>query len=114
MSDLLKSVIQDLINDRSEQAQVTIHDYIVSKTQEIAGLTVTEEKWSGDVKTKVHPPEDLFATGSAADIAAWAKRSHPDLQGAMAALNFYVNRAGKNLSASQKSKVEAAKKLLQD
>lgn len=38
MSDLLKSVIQDLINDRTEQAQVTIHDYIVAKTQQIAGL----------------------------------------------------------------------------
>ena len=38
MSDLLKSVIQDLINDRTEQAQVSIHDYIVAKTQQIAGL----------------------------------------------------------------------------
>jgi hypothetical protein len=38
MSELLKSVIQDLINDRHEQAQVSIHDYIVGKTQEVAGL----------------------------------------------------------------------------
>lgn len=38
MSDILKSVIQDLINDRKEQAQASIHQYIVSKTQEVAGL----------------------------------------------------------------------------
>lgn len=34
----LKSMLQDLINDRPEQAEVTIHNYIVSKTQQIAGL----------------------------------------------------------------------------
>lgn len=39
MADLLKSVIQDLINDRSEQARATMHSYIVAKTQEIAGLS---------------------------------------------------------------------------
>lgn len=39
MSDLLKQVIQDLINDRTEQAQVSIHDYIVAKTQEVTGLS---------------------------------------------------------------------------
>lgn len=34
----LKSMLQDLINDRPEQATVTIHDYIVAKTQQLAGL----------------------------------------------------------------------------
>ncbi len=58
MSDLLKQVIQDLINDRTEQAQVSIHDYIVAKTQEVAGLTeakssnlfviVDENQWDED------------------------------------------------------------------
>lgn len=42
MSDLLKSMIQDLINDRTEQARVAVHDYIVAKTQEIAGLSEGE------------------------------------------------------------------------
>ncbi len=44
MSDLLKQVIQDLINDRTEQAQVSIHDYIVAKTQEVAGLSEAAKK----------------------------------------------------------------------
>ena len=34
----LKSMLQDLINDRQEQATVTIHDYLVAKTQQMAGL----------------------------------------------------------------------------
>jgi hypothetical protein len=37
----LKAMLQDLINDRPEQAEVTIHDYIVAKTQQIAGLGAT-------------------------------------------------------------------------
>jgi hypothetical protein len=39
----LKAMLQDLINDRPEQAEVTIHDYIVAKTQELAGLTQSPE-----------------------------------------------------------------------
>jgi len=34
----LKSMLQDLINDRHEQAIVTVHDYVVAKTREITGL----------------------------------------------------------------------------
>lgn len=38
----LKSMLQDLINDRQEQATVTIHDYLVAKTQALAGFTQPE------------------------------------------------------------------------
>jgi hypothetical protein len=38
----LKSMLQDLINDRPEQAEVTIHDYLVAKTQQAAGLAPEE------------------------------------------------------------------------
>lgn len=34
----LKSMLQDIINDRQEQATVTMHDYFVAKTREVAGL----------------------------------------------------------------------------
>lgn len=43
MSDLLKSMIQDIINDRPEQARSSIHQYIVGKTQEVAGLAEAKE-----------------------------------------------------------------------
>ena len=37
-AEQLKSMLQDIINDRHEQATVTMHDYFVSKTREVAGL----------------------------------------------------------------------------
>ena len=70
------------------------------------------ELWSGDVKTKKHPPEGLFSKGSATEIAAWLKKTHDDLKGAMGALTFYRNRAGKNLSDGQKAKLDHVKALL--
>jgi hypothetical protein len=36
--EALKSMLQDVINDRMEQASVTMHDYFVSKTREVTGL----------------------------------------------------------------------------
>lgn len=38
----LRTMLQDLINDRPEQATVAIHDYFVAKTREISGLASTE------------------------------------------------------------------------
>ncbi len=43
------------------------------------------ELWSEKVKTKKHPKEGLFASGSDTEIAAWLKKSHEDLKDAMAA-----------------------------
>jgi hypothetical protein len=70
------------------------------------------KEWSGDVETKKHPPEGLFATGTATAIVKWLKASHKDLKGAMSALNFYINRAGKNLTADRKGELEAVKTKL--
>lgn len=39
----LKSLLNDLINNRTEQAQVSLHDYFVAKTREVSGLGVEEE-----------------------------------------------------------------------
>lgn len=36
--ELLKSVLNDLINDKHEQASVSLHSYLTTKTQEVAGL----------------------------------------------------------------------------
>ena len=40
------------------------------------------------------------------------RRKAPPYQSAMSMLNFYINRAGKNLSISQKKTLEKAKKEL--
>jgi hypothetical protein len=37
-AETLKSMLQDIINDRQEQAAVTMHDYFVAKTREVTGL----------------------------------------------------------------------------
>ena len=66
-----------------------------------------------DVKTKKHPPDNLFSSGSSQKIADWAWSSHNgDLRKAMAALNFYINRGGSNVTDEQRDKVEKAKELL--
>jgi len=41
-TELLKSMLQDIINDRQENATVTMHDYFVSKTREVSGLAQPE------------------------------------------------------------------------
>jgi ribosomal protein L16 Arg81 hydroxylase len=47
--DELKAMLQDLINDRPEQAEQAIHNYLVQKTQEVSGLGSTAlEQESGE------------------------------------------------------------------
>lgn len=41
--EALKSMLQDVINDKMEQASVTMHDYFVAKTREVTGLAKTHE-----------------------------------------------------------------------
>jgi hypothetical protein len=73
---------------------------------------MNEEKWSKEVDVKKHPKEKLFSNGSAKELADWAIKSHKDLRSSMAALSFYVNRGGSNVSKEVKDKVEEAKKLV--
>lgn len=78
-----------------------------------ASRILQAEKWSSDVKTEWHPPEGFFE-GSAEKIAKGLKRESTGLQQAMSRLNFYINRAGSNLSAEDKSRLEHAKDVLHD
>ena len=55
-ADTLKSMLQDIINDRQEQAAVTMHDYFVAKSREVAGLssptvedTIIDDDDDGDI-----------------------------------------------------------------
>jgi hypothetical protein len=77
-------------------------------------------KWSAKVtetSDALDLEEDVFKSRSAKRIAASLKRSAEHsrrrkaspFQSAMSMLNFYINRAGKNLSASRKRVLEAAK-----
>jgi hypothetical protein len=61
--------------------------------------------------------QDIFKLGSAKQVAASIKRSAEHskrrkagpYQSAMSMLNFYINRAGSNLSASRRRVLERAK-----
>ena len=73
------------------------------------------KKWSANVKTvSTFPPPGLF-TKDAETIARSlaSKKVSPKGPGSgMRMLTFYMNRAGKNLSASRKAELERAKELL--
>lgn len=63
------------------------------------------EKWSGDVKTKWHPPEGTFeksGKGIAKTLLAGGKKK------ALKRLAFYRNRAGDNLSPADNARLDAA------
>ncbi len=86
-------------------------------------MAKSDKKWSADVTAHDHPFDlepGLFASGSAQQIAAALKKSAQDparhsddpYRSAMSMLDFYVNRAGANLSADQRAKLDQVKSLL--
>ena len=77
----------------------------------------TKKRWVKDVKTdSTHPKEGLF-TKSPEEIARSlaSKRVSPKGPGSgMRMLTYFINRAGKGLSATRRAKLERAKKLLSE
>lgn len=70
-----------------------------------------ESNWVGKVKTSYEPPEGLF-TKDANTIANQLHKDSKDLQQAMSRLNFYINRAGDNLSTEREQELEKVKDIL--
>jgi hypothetical protein len=74
-------------------------------------------KWSGAVTTdSTHPQAGLFNQGAktiARELAS-KKVSPKGPSSGMRMLTFYINRAGKNLTASRLKVLENAKKLLHE
>ncbi len=78
-------------------------------------MAQTAKKWSGKVKTvSTYPPEGLFSKDPEAIARALAsKKVSPKGPGSgMRMLTFYINRAGRNLSAKRRHELEKAKELL--
>lgn len=75
-----------------------------------------KKKWVRSVRTvSTKPPEDLF-TKDAQTIArtmASKKVSPKGIGSGIRMIQFFINRAGKNLSASRKKVLERAKRILQ-
>jgi hypothetical protein len=74
-------------------------------------LELSEKKWSGAVKTKWSPPPGLFTKGKT-QIARVLTQQSNSLKQAMSRLNFYINRAGKNLPPKQLKVLNMTKEVL--
>jgi tRNA(adenine34) deaminase len=87
------------------------------KTTRKSTKKATKKKWSAKVTTdSTHPEEGLF-NKSASTIArslASKKVSPKGPASGMRMLNFYINRAGKNLPQSRKDELQKAKTLLSE
>ena len=64
-------------------------------------------RWSKDIETRYHPPAGLFSAGSAKTIATTLLRDAPSEAVAMDRLNFYINRAGSNLTVARRRVLNA-------
>ena len=76
-----------------------------------------EKKWSAKVATvSTYPPKELYTKDAEtiARVMATKKVSPKGLGSAIRMVQFYINRAGKNLPASRKRELERAKRLLQE
>jgi Protein of unknown function (DUF3175) len=74
-----------------------------------------KKKWSAKVDTdSTHPDQGLFNKNASAIAKALASRkvSPKGPDSGMRMLNFYINRAGKNLSSERHAELEKAKTLL--
>lgn len=78
-------------------------------------MAVSQKKWVRNVKTdSTHPPEGLFKKNpeTIARTLASKKVSPKGPGSGMRMLTYFINRAGKGLSAEEKARLEKAKELL--
>jgi Protein of unknown function (DUF3175) len=74
-----------------------------------------KKKWSAKVDTdSTHPDQGLFNKNASAIAKALASRkvSPKGPASGMRMLNFYINRAGRNLSSERHAELEKAKGML--
>jgi len=77
-----------------------------------------KKQWVQDVKTIStfpFPPKDLFTKDAATIAKAMASKkvSPKGIGSGIRMIQFFINRAGKNLPAGRKRELEKAKRLLQ-
>jgi RNA-splicing ligase RtcB len=77
----------------------------------------SDRRWSSKVKTvSTFPPKDLYTKDAEtiARVMATKKVSPKGLGSAIRMVQFYINRAGKTLSAARQRELEKAKRILQE
>jgi tRNA(adenine34) deaminase len=76
-----------------------------------------KKKWVRDVKTvSTFPPEGLFTKDAETIARAMASKkvSPKGLGSGIRKIQYFINRAGKGLSAERKRELEKARRLLQE
>ncbi len=84
-------------------------------TKSVTAKNKAKKKWSAKVDTdSTHPDEGLFNQSASAIAKALASKkvSPKGPASGMRMLNFYINRAGKNLSQERHAELEKAKTKL--
>jgi hypothetical protein len=82
----------------------------------MAGKKAEKRRWVRDVKTvSTFPPEGLFAKDARtiARTMASKKVSPKGVGSGIRMIQFFINRAGKNLPPERRTELEKAKQLLQ-
>lgn len=83
----------------------------------MAGKKGDKKRWVRDVKTvSTFPPEGLFTRDAEtiARVMASKKVSPKGPGSGVRMIQFFINRAGKNLPPGRKQELEEAKRLLQE
>jgi tRNA(adenine34) deaminase len=76
-----------------------------------------KKKWVRDVKTvSTYPRKDLFTKDARTIARAMASKkvSPRGIGSGIRMIQFFINRAGKNLTPARKRELEKAKRLLQE
>lgn len=77
----------------------------------------TQKRWSHKVKTvSTFPPRDVFTKDAKtiAKVMASKKVSPKGIGSGIRMVQFFINRAGNNLSPTRRRELERAKQLLQE
>jgi hypothetical protein len=77
---------------------------------------MTKKKWVRNVKTvSTSPPSGLFTKDAKTIARAMARRkvSPKGIGSGIRMIQFFINRAGKDLPASRRRELEKAKRILQ-
>jgi Cytosine/adenosine deaminases len=100
---------------KAKAAERILQTQGVSMATKKTGKKTATKKWSAKVDTdSTHPDEGLFNQSAAAIAKALASKkvSPKGPASGMRMLNFYINRAGKNLSSERHAELEKAKDKL--
>ena len=76
-----------------------------------------KKKWVREVKTvSTFPPKDLFTKDAQTIARAMASKkvSPKGIGSGIRMIQFFINRAGKNLPTERKQELERAKEILQE